>query len=77
MNNTKIDKSVTVSNETRLCFVNPNAVNGTINGVPLTPPYEDMCISVNYVVVNLKVIMKILLFVAEFATILSDENMEN
>lgn len=47
MNNTKIDKSVTVSNETRLCFVNPNAVNGTINGVPLTPPYEDMCISVN------------------------------
>lgn len=37
----------TPNTETRLAFVNPNASYNTINGSPLTPPYEDMCISVN------------------------------
>ena len=31
----------------RLVFINPNAVNENVNGVPLTPPYEDMCIAVD------------------------------
>ena len=29
----------------RILYVDPNNVNGTINGVPLTPDYTDMCIS--------------------------------
>lgn len=45
--NVKTDRTVTATDGTRLAFVNPNAACGTINGVPLTPPYEDMCISVN------------------------------
>lgn len=31
----------------RLVFVNPNGVNGNINGIPNTPPYENLCISVD------------------------------
>lgn len=35
------------SNNARLVMINPNSVYGDNNGKPLTPPYEDMCISVN------------------------------
>ena len=34
-----------VFNSGRIWYVDPNNVNGTINGVPLTPDYTDMCIS--------------------------------
>lgn len=34
----------------RLVMVNPNGVYGDVQGKPLTPPYEDMCISVNLIV---------------------------
>lgn len=41
MENNKVQQSG------RLVFINPNAVNENVNGVPLTPPYEDMCIAVD------------------------------
>lgn len=42
-----MSKEENIRQNGRLVMVNPNSVNGEINGKPLTPPYEDMCISVN------------------------------
>ena len=47
MNNNETYRSLNAKTDSRLAFVNPNAAYGSINGIPMTPPYEDMCISVN------------------------------
>ena len=46
-NNNNIYRALDAKTDSRLAFVNPNAAYGGVNGVPFTPPYEDMCISVN------------------------------
>lgn len=39
-----------LKNKKRIIYVDPNNVNGEINGIPLTPDYTDYCISFNLVV---------------------------
>lgn len=43
----QVYRSLDAKTDSRLAFVNPNAAYGGIDGIPFTPPYEDMCISVN------------------------------
>ena len=39
-----------VKRNARILYVEPNDVYGTVNGIPVTPPYEDFCISFNLIV---------------------------
>lgn len=36
--------------QNRICYVEPNDVFGSIDGQPITPPYEDFCISFDLIV---------------------------